>query len=148
MRASAFAESGLITIQIPSSVEMLHKSCFSSYKSPTLITIESNLKLQQIDDFVFTKSCWTTIQVLHQLKCSANHVFLITNHVHQLHLNYTWITLEITSNWRICIWMELFDNNSSSCINWNAPQIMFFQLQITCINYNWIKLEIVPNSRI
>jgi hypothetical protein len=59
----AFQHSGLTTIHIPSSVEVLCKLCFSGCNSLTSITFESDSKLQRIEQCAFQHSDLTTIQI-------------------------------------------------------------------------------------
>jgi hypothetical protein len=58
---SAFAESGLTTIEVPSSVEVLCKYCFSNCTSLISVTFESNSKLQRIENSAFAESCLTEL---------------------------------------------------------------------------------------
>jgi hypothetical protein len=50
---SAFSESGLQSIIIPSSVEILCKSCFERCRSLSSITFESDSHLQRIEEPAF-----------------------------------------------------------------------------------------------
>jgi predicted DsbA family dithiol-disulfide isomerase len=60
---SAFAWSGLKTIQIPSSVEVLCKSCFLNCTSLESVVFESGSKLQRIEESSFAHSGLKTIQI-------------------------------------------------------------------------------------
>jgi hypothetical protein len=59
----AFDWSGLTTIQIPASVEVLCKSCFSNCWSLTSVTFELNSKLRRIEESAFAESGLRTIQI-------------------------------------------------------------------------------------
>jgi hypothetical protein len=63
LEESAFAESGLRTIQVPASVEVLCKSCFGNCESLTSGTFELNSKPQRIDESTFAGSGLKRIQV-------------------------------------------------------------------------------------
>jgi hypothetical protein len=52
----AFAWSGLTAIHIPSSVELLCKSCFSTCKSLASVTFESDSKLREVAADSFAES--------------------------------------------------------------------------------------------
>jgi hypothetical protein len=60
---SAFGWSGLKTIEIPASVEVVCKSCFYECKSLTSVTFESNSKLQRIEESAFAESDLRTIEI-------------------------------------------------------------------------------------
>jgi hypothetical protein len=53
---SAFAESHLTTIEVPASVEVLCKVCFSKCKSLTSVIFESNSKLRDVAADCFEQS--------------------------------------------------------------------------------------------
>jgi hypothetical protein len=72
---SAFAESDLQTIEIPSSVEVVCKSCFSRCKSLASVTFESNSKLQRIEESAFAESSLRTIQVPASVEVLGKHSF-------------------------------------------------------------------------
>jgi hypothetical protein len=55
--------SGLRTIHIPASVEVLCKNSFSNRKSLASITFESNSKLQRIEEYAFAGSDLRTIHI-------------------------------------------------------------------------------------
>jgi hypothetical protein len=57
----AFQWSGLTAIILPSSVELVCKSCFFNCKSLTSVTFEPDSKLQQIDEDAFQWSGLTAI---------------------------------------------------------------------------------------
>jgi hypothetical protein len=71
----AFAESDLITIQVPSSVEVLYKKCFYSCKSLTSVTFESNSQLQRIEESAFLGSGLRTIEVPASVEVLCNSCF-------------------------------------------------------------------------
>jgi hypothetical protein len=56
MEESAFASSGLKSIIIPSSVEILCKSCFASCESLESVLFENDSKLQRIGEAAFYTS--------------------------------------------------------------------------------------------
>jgi hypothetical protein len=71
---SAFAGSGLLTIQIPASVEVVRKSCFAKCSSFISVTFESNSKLQRIDESAFQESGLLTIPASASIRSSGSDV--------------------------------------------------------------------------
>jgi hypothetical protein len=53
----------LTTIELPASVEVVCKSCFSNCKSLSSVTFESNSKLQRIEEPAFERSRLRTIEL-------------------------------------------------------------------------------------
>jgi hypothetical protein len=81
LEKETFSRSGLKSIHIPWSVEVICKSCFSLRKSHESITFEANSRLSHLDDRAFYKSGLYSIRIPRLVEVTVNHVFVGGNHL-------------------------------------------------------------------
>jgi hypothetical protein len=63
----AFAESGLTSIQVPASVEVLCEKCFFKCNSLPSVTFEEDSKLHRIEEYAFGESALTALLLPHSI---------------------------------------------------------------------------------
>jgi hypothetical protein len=74
---------------IPSDIEILCSSCFSSCELLSAISFESHSRLTRIELFPFSFSLLQSILIARNVEnFSVHHVLHIVHHFHQFHLNH------------------------------------------------------------
>jgi hypothetical protein len=71
----AFCKSGLTSIHIPSSVEVISKYCFSKCKSLASVTFDSDTKVSQFDGHAFRRSGLTSIHIPSSVQVICEYCF-------------------------------------------------------------------------